>query len=780
MSSSESGNSSASADSATVGQPAVLSALEIEFRDQIVSLINSRNVTVLRRRVNPILLSSSDVVRYGLVDLQDLRPVLVEAVNAMPAATLRTKFSDLATALGVELPAVTPPAVPFTAPPPVRPSKRPRYNYFLPTALAVAVGVSAALVERFVTAATFIDSSASSSSSSAMAAARSAFARVARKVSRESLQEGSYVLAPVDLLDADERPDAAAFVSSALMVFRVVNRSLAPEGSMTVRFVGVVGDSASLSLAPALPAELGPIRVGDVVSVPNQTAFLVATPELLASAGIGGDGSSQSDRRAGTLPRRDRTNSSSEDEDEDEDDAVLEALLGTLRVAASGGGSGGREPARDALRRLVAGGRSAGKDDDKKKDIVVDTLDGLREVHMSAVPKDKRPLVLFLWRSVRRAMDVTRRAALFQDGHIRYDALAVAAHVFAQATSVAHVAASAIPGATALPTHQIWLTAGSLREIAFLDVTRHRSSSYPLQHSPAELAVQLAFGPNTSPGRVSIIEFIGSPPASSLTLSNVRDAVRLTMSFLTGYLGVSYVAIANSWSEALSDPAGSMARLDQRYVLYSANMIMSAWYDQLSQASRASVLEVFQVDLSSPEGARDLLALLVNQGFRPTREGMQATQYLWEVIEPASAEASPAGVAPTMLFFPPTPPSAAAAASTPSYSSVPRKEVSFSTTLTNIPRRASPASLPASLVTPAAGPPQSDASASSVCWQFVGSLLGAKDKKGNQYDCRKPACPHQHVDSAWFRSRSKTDKLRLLDDWKVPAQMKADFARAIN
>jgi hypothetical protein len=240
------------------------------------------------------------------------------------------------------------------------------------------------------------------------------------------------------------------------------------------------------------------------------------------------------------------------------------------------------------------------------------------------------------------------------------------------------------------------------------------------------------------------------------------------------------VSVGNAWSELLGDTSGELSRLPPLYLLYVVDMIMSSWYDQLSQASNEAIFESSGVNISSPEGARDLLLRMVNLGFRPTFERAQATMHLW-----ADADRSPAGATPTLfttptpLFFTPSPPPAPAASAAPSSASVPRSAVSFGVTLSAPPRPAS-SSLPASLASPAGAVPSGSGHSPSVCWQFVGFVIGAKDsRKGTLYECRKTACAHQHIDAVGFRSKSKADKLKLFEDWKVPAAMKADFAKAL-
>jgi hypothetical protein len=91
-----------------------------------------------------------------------------------------------------------------------------------------------------------------------------------------------------------------------------------------------------------------------------------------------------------------------------------------------------------------------------------------------------------------------------------------------------------------------------------------------------------------------------------------------------------------------------------------------------------------------------------------------------------------------------------------------------------------PASLPASLSASSASLQSGALAPASVCWQHVGSIVKATDKKQVSYQCRKQTkCEHLHIDSAEFLALSKDAKIKRFEEWKVPATMKADFVKAL-
>jgi hypothetical protein len=762
MSSSDSLLATASAATVSASQGAELSSDDLTLRESVLHAIASARESTLARKVAPILMPEGPPL-FGVSTLQDWRKVVSDAVMALPVAVRSSQIRAVATALGLEVPL----AVGGSDPPvgPQRPAKRPRSS-LLSTAFTTVAVVSAALAQRFATASSFQEAS---SSAEALSPVRQAFARVARKASHQSLQEGSRILVTAHPLDDDELPDAAAFMSSTLLVFLVLATSSGPTDSLVLQFLGVVGDAPSAVSAPAVPRELG-IRVGDTVSLSPQPAYLVASPEFLLRFKFAGE-----DR---SLRQRHRTDSVRDEEDQassEEEDADLDTLLRRFQVA---GQVSGRSSRAASVQLAAAAGRGAtGKECDAKResDYRIDEIDGSRVLHLGAVSKDKRLIVVLLLRAPRRALEKRRCAALFQDGHYRHEPFTVGEYVYNQAEAVAHVTAVPVAGAVPLPTHQIWHSAGVLRDFAFLDVRNHRTPSPSSQYSAGELAYLLCFGP-TRLGRLSVTRFLANVPAASrLQLPDLREAVRLLVVFLSGYLGVSYVSVGNEWAERMSDPTGSLYRLETRYLVHLVDRIMSCWFDQLSEIPSSTILTSYGIDLAEPTGARDLLLRFVMQDFNPSIEGQTASEHLWSRTEDAPVGAAAAAFTPQALVFStPSPPPAAAPAPSVRFTA-PRVSPSFAVTVSAPPRPAPAASLPASLPSP------TPASA-SVCWQFVGSVIGAlnKNKKGAPYECNKgAACAHHHIDAGTFLALPKPDKLAHFDGWKVPAAMKADFAKAL-
>jgi hypothetical protein len=730
-------------------------------RDSLIVKIGTARAKLLLETVAPILFEDpATLISLSSSALPALRQSVGWAVMDLPEDRQADVFPRLAAALGVELPAVTPPSSEVSLAVPQRPGKRPR-SALLATLFTAVTVVSVVLAQRFATASAFIEVSSPEASSPEVLA----FARMAHKVPHDALQEGSYIVAMAHDLDEDEQPDAAAFVSSVLLVFRVLARPSGPSGPLTIKLVALVGETDSgVTGRTALFNELG-IKIGDEVSLPPQSAYLVASSEFLVRLAIGGDE---------RLPRRrlrvaeNRVNGEAlgaEDDDEDGEDLLARLGLGVQHVPGVGVVSS------RWLQNQAGGGPTSGKDKDERQIVLFDEIDGSREILMGAVPKDKRNLAILLFRALRRAMEKLRCAALIQDCHVRYDPLAVGIYVYNHATALAEMP---VEGAVPLPTHRIWHSAGVLRDFPFLDVAHHRSPALPSSYSMGELAYLLSFGPS-SRGRLSVVAFLANAPGlDQLSLVHLREAVRLSVTFLSGYLGVSYVVVGNKWSELLSDPSGTLSRLPTRYLFYLVDTIMGSWFDQLSQITSAEIKATYQIDVALPEGARELLLRLITQSFRPSHEGALTSMHLWAPPAGAQTGASTTPLAPQALLFSPSP--AAAAAPAPSVHYAASRNGPAFTVAVSAPPRAAPASLPASLPTQGAGQ-----HSMAVCWQFVGFVIGARDKKkGSPYECLKAECPHHHIDPSAFHALPKSEKLKRFDEWKVPAPMKADFVKALH